>query len=129
MTQSPPTPPRRAAIRIDDGAIEASDKTTDPLDLGGFAPKGPKTGPKAEAIRHISEQADFHSREAQPEAVPATGRPRRRRRSNRVIQFNVKLTPETVDQISDIADDQNWTYAELVEQAVAALEEKLGAGR
>jgi hypothetical protein len=97
----------------------------DDLDLSTFAPK-PAAGinaPPADEVRAINEAARFPSR--QSAAAPEKRKPRRWR-TGRTAQFNCRITPEAFAAFYAIADQQNWTVGGTVEQALAALKEKLG---
>jgi hypothetical protein len=74
-------------------------------------------------VRAINEAACFPSR--QPAAAPEKRKPRRWR-TGRTAQFNCRITPEAFAAFYAIADQQNWTVGGTVEQALAALQEKLG---
>ena len=51
---------------------------------------------------------------------------RRRRRTGRNAQFNLKAKPETIDAYCAIADAHGWGLGETLEYAVALLEERYG---
>jgi hypothetical protein len=98
----------------------------DDLDLSVFAPR-PDAGlnaPSVEQIRTVTAAARFPSRQA-----PAAPEPRkpRRWRTGRTAQFNCRITPEAFAAFYAIADQQNWTVGATVENALAALKEKLRA--
>lgn len=104
----------------------------DPLDLSGFAPKGPQDiqAPPAAAIRAVSEAARFPSREARPAAPPPPApvkREQRRHRTGRNVQFNIRARQETIDTFLAIADREGWVLGEVLEHAMAALERELAA--
>jgi hypothetical protein len=94
------------------------------LDLSVFAPKpaAARNTPPADEVRAINEAARFPSR--QPAAIPEKRKPRRWR-TGRTAQFNCRITPEAFAAFYAIADQQNWTVGATVEQALAALQEKL----
>ena len=73
-------------------------------------------------IKKVSESANFVSREA---PKPMEKRQQRRHRTGRNIQFATKLSKETFDSVYTISDQQNWLIAETIENALAALQEKL----
>ena len=79
------------------------------LDLTGFMPGPAKPHARPEAIRQISEANNFPSRV-------------RRRRTGRNVQLNVKVTPATLERFTAIADRNLWTFGELLERALDALE-------
>lgn len=119
-------------------SIFEDDNTTD-FDVSGFAPKKQqKTEPRipAEAIQTIAKAAKFQSREATAQAAPAPAttaapvtpeppRQQRRHRTGRNVQLNLKAKQETVDRFYQLTDSQGWVLGETLEQAIAALEEKL----
>ena len=96
----------------------------DDLDLSGFAPKlKPAEGaPPVDQVRQVTEAARFPSRESI--GGPEKRKPYRRR-TGRTAQFNCRITPEAFDAFYAIADQNNWTVGATVEQALAALQEKL----
>ena len=47
--------------------------------------------------------------------------PRRRRRTGRNAQFNLKAKPETIETFCAIADRQGWGLGETLEKAVELL--------
>ena len=100
------------------------------LDLTAFTPK-PKAdtqAPAADAVRAVTETANFRSREAAaPSAVASasTKRPIRRFRTGRNVQFNVKVLPETVDAIYSISEARGWVLGYTLERAIAALQREL----
>lgn len=72
---------------------------------------------------------DIDPNEFAPRNVGFTSRePKRRSRSTtgRNVQLNLKATPEVVSQFNSIADANDWSLAETFEQALAALQQKLG---
>jgi len=106
------------------------------FDVAGFAPKKPEAKqktPPVEAIRAVSQAANFPSREATPpvttKAQPVTApiRETRRHRTGRNVQLNIKVKPETLDTFYQLADGQGWVLGETLERALAALKEKLSA--
>ena len=102
---------------------------TTKLDLTGFTPK-PKAdmhAPAAEAVRAVTETANFRSREGTQklEATASTKRPIRRFRTGRNVQFNVKALPETVDAIYSISEARGWVLGYTLERAIAALQREL----
>lgn len=93
------------------------------IDLSSFKPATTPRRPDREAVRQVSEQNGFPSRE-----VPKVRAPKpkqvRRRRTGRSVQINIKATQETVDQLIDIADRRGWVLGEVLEHALVALEAK-----
>ena len=101
------------------------------LDLSGFKPKPkPETkAPAAEAVKAVSETANFRSREAVP-VHPASApslpkRPARRFRTGRNVQFNIKALQETVDAFYKITEENNWVLGYTLERAIAALQHEM----
>lgn len=88
--------------------------------LEDFAPKSKNT------LKTDTEQAaaaaGFKSREAK---VP-DGLRRRRRRTGRNAQFNLKVKPETIKEFSRIADENGWGLGETLERAVTLLQREHG---
>jgi hypothetical protein len=93
----------------------------DDFDVSSFTPKKPVTSePQAEAVRAVSETADFRSRE------PVQGKkPDRRHRTGRNEQLNLKVTAKARDLFYAITDQQGWVQGFTFERAVAALEREL----
>jgi hypothetical protein len=106
-------------------------------DLSDFAPnlpRPPEQNPPVEAVRAISQAANFPSREAipPPPSPPAplsvTTDPRPelpRHRTGRNVQLNLKVTTETVVRFYNIAKSKGWVLGETLEHAVEALEQSL----
>jgi hypothetical protein len=100
----------------------------DELDVSGFTPKtASQPAPPPEQVREVSEAAKFTSRAAarRPAAPPPPRREPRRYRTGRNVQFNAKVSQETVDAIYAIADRQGWVLGETLEHALAALQREL----
>lgn len=107
---------------------------TDPLgklDLGGLddfkptprAAQQPK--PPVEAIRAVSEAEGFPSRESAPreKAKPALAKVEQRRyRTGRNKQLSLKVTEETAQRFTRLADEQRLVLGELLERALDAYE-------
>ncbi len=97
----------------------------DLADVLASLPKGPSkpknTVSKAE-IKKVSEEAKFVSREVPPQPEK---RKRRLYRTGRNVQFATKLSKETHDSIYDTCEQQGWLVAETIENAMAALQEKI----
>lgn len=92
------------------------------IDPSSFAPKtGPQPAANREALRQAGEAAGFQSR-------PVHRAPHRYR-TGRTAQFNTRIMPAAFERFYQIADEQGWKIGETVENALAALEEKLGQGR
>ena len=96
----------------------------DDLELGSFKPKPTPAEdvPPVEQVRLVTEAARFPSREAAPVAVK---RKPYRRRTGRTAQFNCRITPEAFEDFYAIAERNDWTIGATVEEALAALKEKL----
>ena len=108
---------------------------TDPLgklDLGGLddfkptprAAQQPK--PPVEAIRAVSEAEGFPSRQSTPreKAKPTPVKVEQRRyRTGRNKQLSLKVTEETAQRFTRLADEQRLVLGELLERALDAYEE------
>lgn len=91
------------------------------MDLSAFKPKAmPTDAPAPDQIRAIAEANEFHSRKA-PKASPL----KRRRRTGRNVQFNVRATQETIDAFYEISDATGWILGETLEHALEALKKSL----
>jgi hypothetical protein len=106
------------------GVFEEND-----FDVSAFAPKKPATKavqsePPPEAVRAVSEGANFRSRESAP--VKKT---QRRHRTGRNLQLNVKVAAKTLESFYEITDRQGWVLGETLEKALAALERELAANK
>ena len=96
------------------------------LDLSGFVPKkSAKAEPQAEAIKAVSETANFKSRE--PAAPKPPTKADRRHRTGRNEQLNVKVDDRTFRLFYEIYDThrekQGWVQGQVIEQALQALQE------
>jgi hypothetical protein len=101
----------------------------DDFDVSAFTPKAVKGAePPSEAIRAVSEGANFQSREPvrTPEAKPVK-RAQRRRRTGRNLQLNLKVAAKTLESFYEITDRQGWVLGETLERAIAALQRELAA--
>jgi hypothetical protein len=57
-------------------------------------------------------------------ASRAAPKVRRRRRTGRSVQINIKATQETIDRLVAISDRRGWVFGEtLLEHALSALEQ------
>jgi hypothetical protein len=104
----------------------------DDFDVSTFTPKKAvkplEPDPAPEAIRAVSETADFRSREpVQSGAKPAMKPMQRRRRTGRNLQLNVKVAAKTLESFYEITDRQGWVLGETLERAIAALQRELTA--
>jgi hypothetical protein len=96
----------------------------DDLDISDFAPKAEAPpAPPLEKIRAVSEEASFRSREPRAvlELAPRSERERRRFRTGRNVQLNIKARSEAIDAFYAIADSEGWVLGEAFEHAVEAL--------
>lgn len=111
--------PDPSSLRADPFAVE-----TEP-DVSSFKPT-PARKPllTRDAIREVSEQNDFPSREALKLKL-AKAKSQRRRRTGRNVQINIKASQETIDRFLAVADRKNWVLGEALEHALAALEKAI----
>ena len=93
-------------------------------DLGDFAPETPSRPVAAEAIDQLAQASGFPSRKAQSVPYPAPARQPRRHTTGRNRQINIKATEETITALYSIADDMGLPLGAVLEQALAALDEK-----
>jgi adenine-specific DNA-methyltransferase len=98
------------------------------LDLGAFAPKTSldTKAPRPEQVRAVAQAAKFHSRE--PTVVEPgvkAKRAGRQYRTGRNVQFNVKVSQETLEAFYAIADAQTWVLGYTVQRAIEALQREL----
>jgi hypothetical protein len=113
----------------------------DTIDVSEFTPKAgvAKNSPPPEAVRAVSEKANFPSREPATSAKPAASiiekvkpqpvsakREPRRHRTGRNVQMNLKVTQRAYDLINQITDEhEGWVLGGTFEYALDALVEKL----
>jgi hypothetical protein len=106
---------------------------TPDIDLGAFSPKT-RAEPKApapEEVKAVAKAANFPSRESKPGVVkiPEKRAPRIHR-TGRNVQFNVKASQQTIDQIYAITEaHEGWVLGYTLERAVAALKRELEDAR
>lgn len=98
-------------------------------DLGDFTPAPAKPKTDRAVIDQVAEANGFPSRQPakQPEIAeqePATPRQQRRRRTGRNAQINIKATPEAIDHLYRLADDENKPLGEIFELALQAYEQQ-----
>lgn len=93
-------------------------------DLGDFAPEFPSRPVAAEAIDQLAQASGFPSRKAQSAPSPISVRQPRRHTTGRNRQINIKATEETIATLYSIADDMGLPLGAVLEQALAALDEK-----
>ena len=102
----------------------------DDFDVSAFAPKKPAAKsaaePPPEAVRAVSETANFKSREPAPVKAASVKKPQRRRRTGRNLQLNLKVAAPTLQTFYEITDHQGWVLGETLERALAALKRELG---
>ncbi len=93
-----------------------------------FDPKPRRTPPVTDdAIDRISEQHNFPSRQAA--RPPKEPKPKRRRyRTGRDRQLNLKVTSETVERFYKMADERGVPLGALLERALDALD-RAGGGK
>ena len=96
------------------------------FDVSAFAPKKAVKAiePPPEAIRAVSESANFKSREP-VQTAPARSVKQRRRRTGRNLQLNLKVAANTLESFYEITDRQGWVLGETLERALAALKREL----
>lgn len=87
-----------------------------------------KTIAPVEQAASLAEASGFRSREPKFAPAPPEPRPQRRRRTGRNTQFNIKADPTVIERFVKIADDQGWVFGEVLEHAVALLEQRYGGG-
>ena len=99
-------------------------------ELPAFQPKPPARPVVREHIDRIAEANNFPSRQpAQPPAPPAVpARARRRYRTGRDRQLNIKATPEVIERFYRLADARHVPFGELLDEALGALEKSIGQG-
>ena len=105
-----------------DRASILSGSDEDDFDITGFAPATLRAAPERKDVANLGAAAGYASREpvAQRRHMPRTGRS---------MQLNLKATPETVDLIRQLSDEQGWPLAETFERAMLALQRELLAGK
>ncbi len=105
------------------------------LDLDAFQPSPVRADPETRsAATRIAQEAGFTTRHGKAEADATDSAPLevsrrgRKRTTGRNTQFTVKLKAETNNAIYDLAERLNaGALAEVIEQAIDALQEKLQA--
>lgn len=90
--------------------------------IDGFEAAKPVATPPADAVRKVSENSSFRSREPQ---ASRNKRPPRVYRTGRNVQLNVKVRPETMQAFYDIADRHGWVLGETLERAIESLRKDL----
>jgi hypothetical protein len=104
------------------------------FDFLAFAPmkretKAVKSERPPEAVRAVSEGANFRSREPAPSPKQPVKKTQRRHRTGRNLQLNVKVAAKTLESFYEITDRQGWVLGETLEKALAALERELAANK
>jgi hypothetical protein len=107
----------RAPLGLDDDEED--------VDLSQFTPKQGAAKPKGTTaaktgLRDLAKEQGFVSRQAGI-------RRRRRRRTGRNEQINIKTTADYADRFYAIAEKYDWMCAVVFERAIAALEQQLEA--
>ena len=98
--------------------------TDKPADLSRFAPK-PRAAAGRPSLTDLQAQPDsskFVSRE--PVMAPVRPTPYRHR-TGRNMQFNTRASQQTIERFEALRERLNVSKAEVMEHAIAALEEKL----
>lgn len=94
------------------------------FDVSDFAPKKPAEKLDPEAVRAVSENANFRSREPVQRKKPD-----RRHRTGRNEQLNVKVDSKTFRLFYEIydahRDQEKWVQGEVIARALAALQREL----
>ena len=91
-------------------------------EVPSFKPKPKRETPVAEeTIARIAEDNNFPSRQA-AKPPKSAGRKPRIHRTGRNVQFNAKVTAETVSRIYKAADERKVPLGELLRLALEALE-------
>lgn len=101
-------------------------------DLDDFVPQGETRPIASEAIDQLAQASGFPSRKAQGKPAteertppsPAPSRQPRRHVTGRNRQINIKATEEVISTLYTIADAMNLPLGAVLEQALAALDEK-----
>jgi hypothetical protein len=107
-------------------------ENTPEFDVSEFGTKKPKPAEASasiEAIKAVSEAAQFPSREPVSAETRKSSKKRepRRYRTGRNVQFNVKISTSTHDGLYEISDKQGWVLGETLEKALAALKKEISA--
>lgn len=94
-------------------------------DLSDFTPKAQPKPVEPAQIERLAQENGFPSRQpkAAPEAPQTAIRPRRRYTTGRNQQLNIKATADTIARFYRLADERRVPLGELLEEALAALEQ------
>src|SRR5947209_8104249 len=88
----------------------------DDFDVSAFTPKKAvkpvQPPPAPDAIRAVSETANFRSRE--PAATKVAKPKQRRRRTGRNLQLNLKVDADTLASFYEITDHHGWVLGETL---------------
>jgi hypothetical protein len=106
----------------------------DPLaSLAQFEPKpgtDRKHKPEPEAIEKLANEHGFTSRPTAPaRTVAPVERSKRRFKTGRNVQINIKGEQDTKDELYRIADDIDQPLGETLKRALAALQRELDTER
>lgn len=102
------------------------DDAPETLDLSGFSPDTDDKADhvSADAVKAVSEQSGFGSRE--PKAAASTT-PARRRRSPYTAQIGARVRPETKERFQEIAARLDISDAQALDDALILWLEEKGA--
>jgi hypothetical protein len=90
---------------------------TNEPDISAFPPTQARKPPVArQVIREVSERSDFPSRSPRKD--------QRRHRTGRNIQFNLKVTQQTIDEFMEINDTNGWVFGETLQHLIDAFKRK-----
>ena len=94
------------------------------LDLTSAKPTGIKpTAPLPKDVEEITHQQGFSSRESEQPQMPIRRR-RGGRRKGRDVALSIRVTPKMYNTIVQICDNRNYGYAEFLEEALKAWDNK-----
>lgn len=128
----------RAAIPFEDDISQTPDftKAFENVSPQTFRPEsaGTTTPVSVAKLTQVAAASGFQSREPhsvgpQLTSVPGEGRSRRPRRiyrTGRNTPLNIKARPHEVDKFNWICTQKNWVQGVTLQNALIALEEKLG---
>lgn len=100
------------------------------VDVSAFSPKSQPDhkAPSQEEVKAVAEAANFPSRQAPSAGSTKTSKKREVRihRTGRNVQFNAKVSQETVNDIYDVTEaNKGWVLGYTLERAIAALKREL----